>query len=109
MPTDNFPSPSSAGIAGWFIAIWVIFAVLIVGGAIVSFIVRASVLRKGRLNPFLAKEQLESRLAQSQLLQPPEPAKPIEERLAELDDLQQRGVITAEEKAAARAKIIAGG
>jgi hypothetical protein len=33
---------------------------------------------------------------------------PREERLSELDDLYQRGVITVEERAAGRAKVIGG-
>ena len=60
----------------------------------------------------VAKEQLEVRLAQSLRSPVPptpgQPAKTTEERLAELDDLRERGVITAEELAAGRAKVIGG-
>lgn len=98
MPTD------SPGIPGWFIAIFVIVGIIAIGGAIW----RAVVLRQGGLNPVVAKEQLESRLAQSQLMTPAPPEKTIEQRLAEIDDLKDRGVITEEEHAAARAKIISG-
>jgi hypothetical protein len=66
------------------------------------------VLRSGGLNRFVAREQLESRLAQSQLMSPPPAEKTVEQRLAEIDDLLDRGVITQEEHAQARVKIISG-
>jgi hypothetical protein len=95
----------STGIPGWFIALFVIVAIFIVATAIWRF----SVLRSGGLNPFVAQEQLEVKLNQTLTPAPPSPdAKSIEERLAELDDLHNRGVITAGELSAGRAKIIAG-
>jgi hypothetical protein len=96
---------NSQGIPGWFIFFFVVAAI----GAIGSAIWRFSVLRSGGLNPFVAKEQLEARLAQSQFMEPASPDKTIEERLAEIDDLLDRGVISVQEHDAARAKIIAGG
>jgi Short C-terminal domain len=96
-------TPPSPGIPGWFIAIFVIVGVCGIGAGIWRF----AVLRSGGLNPLVAREQLEARLAQSQLLTPAAPGKSIEQRLAELDDLHARGVITADEHAAARAKVIA--
>ena len=98
MPSD------SPGIPGWFIAIFVIVGVIAIGGAIW----RATVLRQGGLNPFVAKEQLESKLAQSQMMAPPSPERTTEQRLADIDDLRDRGVITEDEHSAARAKIISG-
>ena len=95
----SLPSP---GIPGWFVAIVVV--VVLVG--IIGGFARFAALRKGGLNPFVAREQLEARLAQSQLLSPPPTAKTTEQRLTEVDDLHARGVITDEERAAARAKII---
>jgi hypothetical protein len=101
------------GIPGWFIALVVIVFLVGVG----SSIWRYSVLRRGGLNPFVAREQLEARLNQT-LSTPPPPAPPppppaaparsIEQRLAELGDLHARGVITDDELAAGRAAIIAG-
>ncbi len=103
MPTSNTP-----GFPTGFIVLFVIVAIIGVGGAIW----RAVVLRKGGLNPMVAKEQLEVRLAQSlkdtATSASGQPAKTIEERLGELDDLHERGVITAQELAAGRAKIIGG-
>jgi hypothetical protein len=112
----------SPGIPGWFIAIFVIAALVGVG----TSIWRYSVLRRGGLNPLVAREQLEARLNQSLTTPPappmpapppppmaappppPAPARSIEQRLAELGDLHARGVITDDELAAGRAKIIAG-
>lgn len=109
-----------SGLPGWFIALFVIFGVIILTGfivAIVRSIWQFSVLRSGGLNPLVAKEQLEARLNEK-LTTPPAPPPPafpaapagrsIEQRLAELQDLQVRGVITADELAAGRAKIIGG-
>jgi hypothetical protein len=108
VPVD--PSP---GIPSGFIALFVIVALVGIGMAIW----RAVVLSRSGLNPLVAREQLEARLAQSLSQQnpappaPPAPAqqeKSIEERLAELNDLHDRGVISDEERAAGRAKIIGG-
>lgn len=96
---------SGAGFPGWFIALFVIAAVIGVGTSIWKF----AVLRSGGLNPFVATEQLEARLNQSLTAEPPAPEKSIEERLTELEDLRARGIISDEELATGRAKIIAGG
>jgi len=102
------PDPGSPGIPSGFIALFVIVAVIAIGGAIW----RAVVLSRGGLNPFVAREQLEARLAQKlgerDTPVPAQHPKSMEDRLAELDDLHERGVISAEERAAGRAKIIGG-
>jgi hypothetical protein len=102
------PTSDTPGFPTGFIVLFVIVALIAVGGAIW----RAVVLSRGGLNPMVAKEQLEVRLAQSLkgACTPAagQPAKTIEERLAELDDLHVRGVITAEELAVGRAKVIGG-
>jgi hypothetical protein len=98
----------TSGFPTWFIVLFVVVAVIGIG----SVIWRSVVLRKGGLNPFVAKEQLEvqlrKKLRETAAPTPGRPAKTIEERLAELDDLHERGVITAEERAAGRAKVIGG-
>jgi hypothetical protein len=94
------------GIPGWFIALFVIVAV----AGVATTIWRMSVLRSGGLNPFVAREQLEARLNQSLRERPPEAAeRSIEQRLVELEDLHERGVISDSELTAARAKIISEG
>jgi hypothetical protein len=99
--------PTNSGLPGWWIAAFVIAAVLAVGGGIW----RWAVLRQGGLNPFVAREQLEvlaaQRLTRDAADASLKPApKTVEERLAELDDLHSRGVITDAERTEARAKII---
>jgi hypothetical protein len=99
------PMPGgSPGIPGWFIALFVIIAVAGIGTSIWRF----SVLRSGGLNPFVAKEQLEARLNQTLTAPEHTAGNSIEQRLAELNDLHTRGIISDDELAAGRAKIIAG-
>jgi hypothetical protein len=99
-------------LPGFFVAFLVIAGIVVVVGIGVG-IWKSSVLRSGGLNPFVAREQLEARLAQSQMMQPPappvQPQPTKEQRLAEVDDLYHRGVISADEHATGRAKIIASG
>lgn len=103
-PSGGVMPGGGPGIPGWFIVLFVIVAVLAVGGSIWRY----SVLRSGGLNPFVAREQLEARLNQTLTAAVPGPGQSIEQRLAELTDLHTRGVITDEELSAGRAKIIAG-
>ena len=99
------PGAGGTGIPAGFIAIFVVFGLISVGMAIWRF----SVLRSGGLNPFVAKEQLEARLNQSQFMTPSStPPTSTEQRLAELEDLHRRGVISDEELAAGRTKAIEG-
>jgi hypothetical protein len=110
------PTSSGPSFPTGFIVLFVIVGILIVVGVIVSVstgIRRASVLRSGGLSPFYAKEQLEVELAKNLrgavAPAPGQPAKTTEQRLAELDNLHERGVISGEERAAGRARIIGGG
>jgi hypothetical protein len=93
---------SSPGLPGWVIAIFAVAGVVVVGMGIWHF----WVLRSGGLHPLVAREQCEAKLDRSQLMPAP---RTIEERLAELDDLHDRGVITDAERAEARAKVLAAG
>jgi hypothetical protein len=103
---------SGTGIPGFFIAIVVIFGIVSVGIGIWRF----SVLRSAGLNPFVAKEQVEARVYQSDMFVPNTSAAPtapagqetLEQRLMQLQDLHYRGVISDEELTAARAKAISG-
>ena len=100
-------NPDGSGIPGWFVAFFVLAAIIVVIGIAIS-VWRFFVLRSGGLNPLIAREQLEARLNRSHLAAPPAAEKSIEQRLADLADLHERGVISDAELAAARAKIIAG-
>lgn len=109
------PTSDTSGVPTWIPVVFVVLAVLVGIGFLIgigSTIRRASILRKAGLSPMFAREQLEAQLAQNlQNAAAPtsgQPAKTIEERLAELEALYERGVITAEELAAGRAKVIGG-
>jgi hypothetical protein len=111
------PSPSAPGIPTGFVVMFVIIVILAVVGVIAGIATgrrRASVLRSGGLSPLYAREQLEVELAKNLRAAagppaPGQPAKTTEQRLAELDNLHERGVISGEERAAGRARIIGGG
>ena len=110
MPTSDTP-----GVPTWVIILFVAFAALAGVGFLIgigSTIRRASILRKAGLSPMFAREQLEAQLAQNlrNAAAPAsgQPAKTTEERLTELEALYERGVITAGELAAGRAKVIGG-
>lgn len=106
--SDSLPTP--------IIVVVVIFCVLFVVAVIRSVVFvtrRRRILKNAGLSPMMAPVQMEARLAQSAMMSPaagqPEPAKSLEQRLADLDDLRNRGVITEDERAAARAKVLADG
>jgi hypothetical protein len=89
---------------------WVAGVVCIIVAGVVSFIVRATVLRQGGLRPFAAREQLEAKLARElDRRSASPPPRTVEERLTELDDLHRRGVISDQERHDARAKVLSDG
>ena len=80
------------GVVALFIA--AVLAMVVVGA------VRSRrVLREGGLDPLAAPAQIAARFANGQLRAT---GQPLEQRLAELDDLHRRGVITSAEHDAAR-------
>lgn len=90
-----------------------LFWVAFVGAAI--FIVYSAVknyrlARSRGYDPVTMETDMATRLMDSQLMQPAAQgaAGTVEERLTEIDGLHERGVISAEERAAARAKILGG-
>jgi hypothetical protein len=111
----------SDGVPSWLPALFIVFIVIFVIaliGSVGMAIWKATVLRQGGLNPFVAQEQLEARLNQNLRSGPPvaarvpeksqAPEKSKEERLSEVMDLHERGLISDAELAEARAKIISG-
>jgi hypothetical protein len=111
VPSD----PSAPGIPGAFVALFVIIGSVFVVGIIVAIwttIWKSIVLRRGGLNPMVAEEQLEAQLYQNLRAGSPvtatTPARSKEERLSEVMDLHERGLISDAELTDARAKIISG-
>ncbi len=92
------PGPMETG----FLVVFVLVAVLVVAGfAFVGYaMVRSSrAARRAGIDPFTSEAQLLAQAVSGQ-------AQPLEQRLAELDDLHRRGVISAEEHRAARARAL---
>lgn len=102
-----------------FSGLFGLVALLVVVGVIASVAVavhRWNVSRREGLDPFAADVQVMGRLRHAAALapvadEPPtndaRPTATVEERLAELDDLHVRGVISAAERDTTRARILA--
>lgn len=106
---------TAVGISAAVGIFWVIFLGVVAWGIYVA--VKNYRLAKSRgYDPVTMETDMATRLMDSQIMQPAAPtatptsAAPatVEERLAEIDGLHERGVISAEERAAARAKILGG-
>ncbi|QIK82662.1 hypothetical protein [Sanguibacter sp. HDW7] len=104
---------TAVGISAAVGIFWVIFIGVAAWGIYV--VVKNYRLAKSRgYDPVTMETDMATRLMDSQIMQPAAPtaaasgAAPatVEERLVEIDGLHERGVISAEERAAARAKIL---
>ena len=96
--------PVQGAFDGFFAVVFPLF--LLVLGLIVRSALRSrKVLRDAGMDPIAAHAELTARLARGPLATP---APSLEQRLAELDDLRRRGLITPEEHAAARAAALTG-
>ena len=93
-----------------FSAASVIIPLLIVGGIAFSIVVavrKAAVLRKAGLSPMTAEAQLLAQAHQSRLLAPERaPGRSAESRLAEAQELHDRGLITADELGEIRQRVL---
>jgi hypothetical protein len=101
----GFESPG--GIDMWFP--WLfggVVAVIVAGWIVVAVVIvrNRRVFQQAGIDPTTARSQLAVRLIRGQAAARP----PAASRLAELDDLRNRGLITPEEYATRRAEIIAG-
>jgi len=108
MPTTVADGPFT-GAPAWFVTLFIICgigAVLSVGFRVLAAGRRYQVYRRAGLSPMTHNAQIEAKIAQARFMTE---SKSVEQRLAELDDLCQRGVISDSERAEARAKILADG
>jgi hypothetical protein len=115
-------NPLDTGMPDAMMAAIVVFGILFVGAIITMVAVSVHRYRKAQsqgIDLLTVDQDLAARLMQSEMLRPADGAAPaaaaaaaasrsIEERLRELDDLHERGLISADERAEARAKILAG-
>lgn len=109
------------GMASGFSAVFGLILVLGIGATIFGLIVRARkyrILHDAGIDPLTVDAQIAAKVLRSDVLAPtppesavatPPPAASIEERLAELDDLRARGVISDDEHRDARAAVLRGG
>lgn len=111
------PGMDPTGFATGFNALFGIMVVVVLIGVVFSAVVavrKYMVLKNAGHDPLTVDAALAARLLNSDALRPgtaaapSDPALKVEQRLAELDDLVARGVITDEERMAARAQILGG-
>jgi hypothetical protein len=130
----DYPDPAGGLFRGFsivFLVFFILVAVLIVAGFVragIYFARRRRVLREAGFDPMVAGVQMGARLANSALFSPPaapgqnpapgtaatatppgpaaRPERTVEQKLADLQDLFDRGVITSDELHEARLKII---
>ena len=116
--------PLDPGMPAGMTAAIVVFGIFFVGVVVTMVALSVHRYRKAKsqgIDLLTVDQDLAARLMQSEMLRPADgtagaaaggaaggAAKPVEERLRELDDLHERGVISAEERAEARAKILGG-
>ena len=81
------------------------FILVVFAFAVTSAVRSRKVLRDSGLDPLAAHAQIAARLAQGPLATP---AKSLEQRLAELDDVHRRGVISDSEHDGARRAALRG-
>src|SRR5215469_467553 len=108
MPTTVADGPLTGApswVVAWFIFVGVV-AVLTVGFRVVRAARRFDVYRRAGLDPMTHDAQVEAKIARARFMTE---SKSVEQRLADLDDLLQRGIITESERAEARARILAEG
>ncbi|GAA1789000.1 SHOCT domain-containing protein [Agromyces lapidis] len=107
LPSPVAPDPFVAA-SGAFGTVFVLACLIVAGGIVVSIVLAIRNYNKARSaghDPFTLQTDLATRALDSELLAPKQT---LEQRLAELDDLATRGVITSEERAAARTELLSG-
>lgn len=116
--------PLDPGMPAGMTAAIVVFGIFFVGVLVTMVALSVHRFRKAKsqgIDLLTVDQDLAARLMQSEMLRPVDgtagatasgaaggAAKSVEERLRELDDLHERGVISAGERAEARAKILGG-
>lgn len=92
----------SSGFAGFFGVVIFLMVIGVIFSAVVAYR-KYRILRDAGTDPFTVDAAVAAKVLKSDVLAAPAPARSIEERLRELDDLLARGVITADEHREARA------
>ncbi|HCJ49344.1 MAG TPA: hypothetical protein DHW40_08455 [Microbacterium sp.] len=127
IPTDEIPfdetgvGPFSgngmAGVESGFSVVFVLIALVVIGGVIFSTVVgmrKYRVLKDAGVDPLTVDAAIAAKVLRSDVLAPTAtpaalaPEKTLEVRLAELDDLHARGVISDDEHRDARSAALRG-
>ncbi|MFL0566202.1 SHOCT domain-containing protein [Microbacterium sp. 179-I 1D1 NHS] len=113
----GMPGPDMGAAGDAFGAVFGLVVVVILGVAVFGIVVavrKHRILKDAGVDPFTVDAAIAAKVLRSNALSPaaptpePRPAPTIEMRLAELDDLRSRGVITEEEHRDARAAVLRG-
>ncbi|WP_169581296.1 MULTISPECIES: SHOCT domain-containing protein [Microbacterium] len=116
-PVD--PEIVNPGLPAAFAGIFAVFFVIALIGLAVSVYIgirKYAVIKRAGHDPLTVDAALAAKVLDSDVLRPAPaeaaggraPAKSLEERLSEIDDLHTRGVISDDERGAARAAILGG-
>jgi len=109
---DGFSGAQTA-FTGVFGVVLVVVLIGMVFGIVVA-VRKYLLLKRAGHDPFTVDAAIAAKVLNSDMLRPgtavpdDSPARTIEQRLAEVDDLHARGVISADERIAARAAILGG-
>ncbi|MDL9980854.1 SHOCT domain-containing protein [Microbacterium candidum] len=109
-PVDqvNDPVVTTFGGMGFLMILFMLLFAAMVVFVVVVAIRKWAVLRGAGIDPLTVDAQIAAKLVNSDVLKGAPAPTSVEERLARLDDLERRGVITADERATARADILRG-
>ncbi|MGN8550954.1 UNVERIFIED_CONTAM: SHOCT domain-containing protein [Microbacterium sp. SLM126] len=111
------PGLGEPGIFGGFSVIFAVFVVVVLVGIGLSVYIgirKYMLIKQAGHDPFTVDAALAAKVLNSDVLRPgtavddAAPAKSLEQRLADIDALHERGVISDDERAFARAAILAG-
>jgi hypothetical protein len=108
-PSSFLPVPADEvvvgglGIMAFFFAVFAVFFVVVVGLIVFGATRRYKAAKEAGLDPFAGDVQLMGQAKNSAMLAP---ERNVADRLAEVDALRSAGTISAEEHAAARARIL---
>jgi uncharacterized membrane protein len=118
LPDGEFIDPGMgdpvSGVASGMAGVMGLFAVIFVGIVVFGIVVavrKYRVLKDAGIDPLAVDATIAAKVIKSGALAPAStatPAKTLEERLRELDDLRARGVITEDEHREARAAALRG-
>ena len=103
METTNPLEGAPAGFSVMFIGVSVFIGLILVL-VVISLVNNFRVMKARGVNPLTAHGEIAARMAKGTLLE----GKSMEQKLAELDDLRSRGVITDAEHAEGRKRALGG-